>query len=133
MGRRDMPDAFAARVVAGLRRRLEREHGGNARALARELGMSQPPLWQLLNEKTRPSFATAEALARVERLAVQSVLTGPRELAAALAREIGVSEVAIQRVLDEPEESDLRPTLAYVDRMRAFALVLSNDATPPRA
>ena len=46
---------------------------------------------------------------------------GPREEAAALAREAGILETAIRRVLAEPEPLGYRPPLYYVDRMREVA------------
>lgn len=97
MGKRDLSDEQAARVLGFLDRRLRSVHGGVQSKLARELGMAQPSLWQLLNGETRPSLATADAIAKVENLSLETVLAGPRERAAALAREIGVPERAMRR------------------------------------
>lgn len=116
-----------ARVVAALERRRDRVHGGVAVALARELRISQPALWQILHGQTKPSYGTAEALAQLEGVAVESILSSPRDRAAALAREAGISEAAIRRVMDEPE-SEPRPVLHWTDRMRAVALL---DSVPP--
>jgi transcriptional regulator with XRE-family HTH domain len=103
-------------------------HEGNQTRLARELGLSQPALWQILNGETRPSYGTAEALAAVEGVAVETLLAGPRERAAALAREAHVSEAAIARVLAEHDDGEIRPVLFYVDRMRHFEAI---DAPAP--
>lgn len=116
-----LTDPQGDRVLAALRRRLETVHGGNVLALSRELGKSQSALWQLFNDRTRPSLAMAQALAGVMGCSVDTLLSGPRERAAELAREIGVPEQAIARVLAEPEPLGARPVLWFVDRMRAVA------------
>ncbi len=121
VGRRELTAEQGARVAGRLRVRLERTHGGNVLAFSRELQISQSSLWKLFNDRASPSFATAEALARVEGIPVETLLTGPRERAAALAREVGVPEGAIRRVLEQPEDDPPRPVLDYVDLMRLYA------------
>ncbi len=123
MSKRGLSEAQIERVVHALKRRRDRVHAGNVLALAKELGISQPALWQILNRKTKPSYGTAEGLAKLEGVAVESILTGPKERAAALAREAGVPELAIRSVLDEPELDEPKPVLWWVDRMRAVALL----------
>jgi hypothetical protein len=108
------------RVLAALARRRDEAHGGNVLALSRELKKSQSALWQLFEGRTRPSYKMAVALAGAMGCSVESLLASPRERAAELAREIGVSEGAIQRVLREPDDGSPRATLHYVDLMRAF-------------
>jgi hypothetical protein len=78
-------------------------------------------LWKLLNARAKPSLATAEALARIEGTDVTSVLLGPRELAARLAREGGVPEDAIAHVLAESIPEEEHHALWWIDRMRAAA------------
>jgi hypothetical protein len=117
------------RVRTFLRRRLQREHGGNVTALARELGIPQPRMSRTLNERHGVSLDTARALARIEGLNVQSVLRDPRELAAELAREAGVPEDAVRRVLTEPEDDPPRAALWYIDRMRAFAALVGGGGS----
>lgn len=120
VGRRELTAEQGERVAGRLRVRLERVHGGNVLAFSRELGISQSSLWKLFNARASPSFATAEALAKVEGVTVETLLTGPRERAAALAREVGVPEVAIRKVLEAPEDDPPRPVLDYVDMMRLY-------------
>lgn len=123
MGRRDLGEAQSRRVLTLLQQRLDLVHAGNQTSLARELKMSQPALWELLNDRTKPSLATADALARASGVVVESILYSPREHAAALAREIGVPARAIQQVLAESDDAVPRPVLHYTDRMRAVALL----------
>lgn len=129
--KRGLSDAQADRVLTALRRRLAGEHANNQVALARELGIAQPSLWQLLNERTSPSLATAEALARILGVSVESVLNDPRERAALLAREGGVPESAIRRVLEEPPGDAPRPVLYWIDKMKAAAVFFSASDAPP--
>lgn len=119
VGKTELTEAQGARVLAALERRRDVEHKGNVNALARELGKSQAALWQIFAHRTRPSLAMAHALASALRVPLGVLLRGPREEAADLAREAGVSEIAIQRVLAEHEPVGYRPPLYYVDRMRA--------------
>lgn len=121
-----LSEAQSARIVDALRRRVRVRHNGNVTELARELGLPQPRLSRTLNGAHGASLATATALARVEGVSVESILSSPRERAAELAREAGVSDRAIARVLAEPEREEPRPVLFYVDRMRAYA-VLDDD------
>lgn len=120
MSRPALTESQGDRVLAALERRRDEVHGGNVLAFARELGKSQSVLWQLFTRRTRPSYAMAQALAAAMGCSVDTLLAGPRERAAALAREIHVSEAAIQRVLREPDDGQERATLHYVDLMRAF-------------
>lgn len=130
VSKRGLSDRQIARVLAALQRRLVTVHAENVTALAQEIGISQPALWQLLNRRTRPSYGTAETLARLEGIPVESLLVAPRERAAQIAREGNVPETAIQRVLDEPDDETYRPVLYWIDRMRAAA-ILDTPPTPP--
>ena len=126
VSKRGLSDVQIERVLGRLNVRLARVHEGNASALAEEIGMSQPAMWQLLNRRTRPSFGTVETLARLEGVAVESILSSPRDSAARIAREGGVPAAAIARVLSEPEVD--RPILWWIDRMRLVAHTLTDDA-----
>lgn len=91
-------------------------------SLARELGIKQPSLWTMLRERSRPSLRTAETLAHLEGVSVESVLAFPRDRAAEIAREGGIPESAIARVMAEPEGDEER-VLGWLDRMRAVAIL----------
>jgi len=97
VGRRELTEEQGIRVLGRLRARLAREHGDNVLAFSREIGISQSSLWKIFNDRARPSLATAEALARLEGVSVETLLVGPRERAAMLAREVGVPEHASGR------------------------------------
>lgn len=133
VSKKGLSDAQIERVLAVLSRRIERVHGGNTSALAKELKISQPALWQVMNRRTRPSYGTAETLAKLEGLAVESILNSPRERAAALAREGGLSAAAIARVMSEPEPAQERPVLWWIARMQLADQQLRLDAPPASA
>lgn len=130
VGKRDIPTEQAARVMAMLRARLEREHGGNAQAFSRELEISQSGLWQLLNDRTRPSLATAQALAGVLGVGVDTVLDGPLQIAARICRAGGVPESAVQHVLERWANDESKPALVYIEMMKGAA-ALSPEPTAP--
>lgn len=109
------------RALAALRRRLQEVHAGDVAALARELRALASVLAQVLFGRVLCPRGLALALARVEGVSLDVLLAGPREEAAELAREAGIAEGAIARVLAEPEPLGYRPPLYYVDRMRAVA------------
>lgn len=125
MRSRYLTQAQSAQVVIGLRRRLERAHGGNVSALAREIGVSQPSLSRILRGEYGASMAVAQALADAERLAVESILASPRERAVAIAREAALDEVAIERVQHEQDDPE-RTTLYWIERILAFAKLASD-------
>lgn len=128
-----LSEAESDRVRVFLRKRLAKEHGGNVASLAREMGVTQPRLSRTLNERHGVSLDTAKAVAEIEGIGLMSVLRDPRELAAELAREVGMAEGAVQRVLGEPEDDPPRPALHYVERMRLFEALEGMPApgTPP--
>ena len=109
------------RALAALRRRLEVTHAGDVAALARELRALASVLAQVLSGRVLCPRGLALALARVAGVTMEQLLAGPREEAAELAREAGIAEGAIARVLAEPEPLGYRPPLYYVDRMREVA------------
>lgn len=78
--------AESERVRSLLRRRLAALHDGNVTALARELGLSQPQLSRTMNQAHGVSLATARALARIEGVDVESILSDPRTVAARICR-----------------------------------------------
>lgn len=122
--------AESERVRSLLRRRLAALHDGNVTALARELGLSQPQLSRTMNQAHGVSLATARALARIEGVDVESILSDPRTVAARICRGGGVPESAIAHVLEEPEGEDPRPAFYWILRMRAFADLYPEPARP---
>ena len=130
VSKRGLSDEQIARVLEALRRRLATRHAGNVLAFSRELKCSQPALWQIFNDRTRPSFGMAETLAQLEGVSVESIINDPRDRAAELAREGGVPEPAIRRVLEEPPGDAPRPVLWWIDRMRAAAAFFPGPDAP---
>lgn len=116
---RHLTPAQSAQVVAALRRRLD-HHRGNESALARELGIGQSNVHRTITGEHGASMATAQALASVTGVAVESILASPKERAVAIAREGRLPEGAIRRVEEEPE-TDVRPTLYWIERILAYA------------
>ncbi len=132
MGKRDLTEAQAIRVMARLRQRLEREHQGNVLGLARDLKtVTQPALWKLLNDRAKPSLATVRALADAEGVTVEAIMSTARERAAAVAKEAKIPDDAIRRVLAEPEPEEQQSILWWIDRMRATALLSGSPVSTP--
>ena len=66
--RRGLSPAQQDRVRSVLRRRLARHHGDNLSSLARELGIAQSSLWEVVHGGNSPSRGTVEALAKNYRI-----------------------------------------------------------------
>lgn len=128
--KRGLSDSQAARVVAVLRRRLADVHGDNQVKLAKELGIAPSSPWLILNERTSPSLATAEALAARLGVDPESILSDSRDIAARICRTGGVPESAIARVLEEPEPDEPVPVLVWIDKMRAMAVLHPEPRSP---
>lgn len=109
-------------------RTLLREHGGSQAALARKLDITQPTLWRFLEREAGTTYFMVQRVAAMLKIPEWKVLGDPppwatlpaRELAAVLARQIGVDERAIEDVLAEPMTSETERwyALEWTDRMR---------------
>ena len=128
MSRRGLSVAQIDRVLEVLARRCQRVHAGNQSELAKELRISQPAIWAIMNRRTPPSRETIEALAKLEGLSVESVLASPRARAADIAREGGIPEAAVSAVLAEPDDES-RSVLWWIDQMRAAAVRSERHST----
>lgn len=126
VSRRGLAPPQIERVVRLLRRRMEEVHDGNLSRLAKELGIAQSSLWEIVHRGHPPSRATVESLARLLDRSVESILTSPRERAAGIARESGVSEAALSAAMSEPDDESMT-VLEWIDRIRAFATLREKE------
>jgi transcriptional regulator with XRE-family HTH domain len=122
-------------------RTLLRDHGGSQAALARKMKITQPTLWRFLEREAGTTYFLVQRLAALLEIPEWKVLGDPppldklppRELAAVLARQIGVSERAINEVLAEPltPASERWYALEWTDRMRQRQHELLRQPPPP--
>jgi len=122
-------------------RELLRQHGNNQSLLAPKLGMRQSGVSGFLSGRAGTTYIVVQRVAKLLKVPEWEVLgdppprvarAAPRDEAAELAREIGVSEQAIADVLAEPIEGrEAWYVLWWADRMRRRDLELL--PSPPAA
>lgn len=144
--RTDLKPEIAERVRARLR--VFRDRAGSNAAAARLLHISAASVGQLLaaTPKNSPSLQTAERLAEALKVEVTELLYGGtatggqtvdlddrypnRAAAVPIARQGGVDEAAIGRVLElELDADEDPPTLWWLDRMRSEETMAKGRST----
>lgn len=63
-GRPSLEDARAVKVVDAIRTLISERFDGNVAAFARKIGLTQASISSMLSKKTKPSYGTAEKVAR---------------------------------------------------------------------